>query len=68
MLLAFIYIGKHLKLNNISLMRNLTKRIYIMLICSLAYLNGQAAVDPATVQSAISVLTVKDNGNKAGIE
>lgn len=39
-----------------------------MLICSLAYLNGQAAVDPATVQSAISVLTAKDNGNKAGIE
>lgn len=39
-----------------------------MLICSLAYLNGQAAVDPATVQSAISVLTAKDNENKAGIE
>ena len=49
-------------------MENLTKRICIMLICSLAYLNGQAAIDPSIVQSTINTLTAKDNSNKNGIE
>lgn len=39
-----------------------------MLICSLAYLNGQAAIDPSVVQSTIKALTAKDNSNKSGIE
>lgn len=38
-----------------------------MLICSFAYLNGQAAIDPSVVQSTIKALTAKDN-NKSGIE
>lgn len=49
-------------------MENLTKRICIMLICSLAYLNGQAAIAPSIVQSTINTLTAKDNSNKNGIE
>ncbi|WP_270633289.1 hypothetical protein [Parabacteroides goldsteinii] len=49
-------------------MRNLTKRICIMLICSLAYLNGQASIDPSVIQSTISTLTSRDNSNKQSIE
>ncbi|WP_430438211.1 hypothetical protein [Parabacteroides goldsteinii] len=49
-------------------MRNLTKRICIMLICSLAYLNGQASIDPSVIQSTISMLTSRDNSNKQSIE
>lgn len=39
-----------------------------MLICSLAYLNGQASIDPSIVRSTINALTTKDNSNKQGIE
>lgn len=39
-----------------------------MLICSLAYLYGQAAIAPSVVQSTINALTTKDNSNKNGIE
>lgn len=49
-------------------MRNLTKRICIILICSLAYLNGQASIDPSVIQSTISTLTSRDNSNKQSIE
>lgn len=49
-------------------MGNLTKRFCIMLIGSLMYLNGQAAIDPSVVQATIHTLTAQDNGNKAGIE
>lgn len=39
-----------------------------MLICSLAYLNGQASIDPSVIQSTISTLTSRDNSNKQSIE
>lgn len=39
-----------------------------MLICSFAYLNGQAAIDPSVVQSTINTLTAKDDSNKTSIE
>ena len=39
-----------------------------MLICSLAYLNGQASIDPSVIQSTISMLTSRDNSNKQSIE
>lgn len=39
-----------------------------MLIYSLAYLNGQAAIDPSVIQTTINTLTAKDNSNKTSIE
>ena len=39
-----------------------------MLICSLAYLNGQASIDPSVIQSTINTLTSRDNSNKQSIE
>ena len=39
-----------------------------MLICSLAYLNGQASIDSSVIQSTISTLTSRDNSNKQSIE
>lgn len=39
-----------------------------MLICSLAYLNGQASIDPSVIKSTISTLTSRDNSNKQSIE
>ena len=39
-----------------------------MLICSLAYLNGQASIDPSVIQSTISTLTSRDNSNKQSID
>ena len=39
-----------------------------MLICSLAYLNGQASIEPSVIQSTISTLTSRNNSNKQSIE
>lgn len=48
-------------------MKNLIKHTCIMLICSLASLGGQAAIDPPVVQRTIKALTV-NNSDKPAIE
>lgn len=48
-------------------MKNLIKHTCIMLICSLASLGGQAAIDPPVVQRTIKALTA-NNSDKPAIE
>lgn len=55
-------------LNNTNNMVKLTKHICLMLICTLACLNGHAEIDPPVVQSTIQSLTAKDGKNKEAIE
>ena len=55
-------------LNNTNNMVKLTKHICLMLICTLACLNGHAEIDPPIVQSIIQSLTAKDGKNKEAIE
>lgn len=49
-------------------MVKLTKHICFMLVCTLACLEAQAAIDPSVVQATIQALTAKDSNNKVAIE
>lgn len=49
-------------------MVKLTKHICLMLVCTLACLNGHAEISPSVIQSTIRSLVAKDGNNQVAIE